>query len=118
MKFLIDAQLPKSLSEFLNMKGFNSVHTLDLPQKNRTSDAAILEFVTSENRIVVSKDVDFLNSHVIKSLPSKLIMIKTGNISNKQLIEIFDRNLDLIIRMIKHSNLVEVNQNFIAERRK
>jgi len=45
-------------------------------------------------------------------------MVKTGNISNKQLIEIFDRNLDLIIRMIKHSNLVEVNQNFIADRRK
>jgi predicted nuclease of predicted toxin-antitoxin system len=102
----------------LNGKGFDSIHTLDLPQKNRTSDAAIIEFVTSEKRIVVSKDVDFLDSHLIKSLPSKLIMIKTGNISNKQLIEIFDRNLDLIIRMIKHSNLVEVNQNFIAERRK
>jgi len=118
MKFLIDAQLPKSLSEFLNRKGFDSIHTIDLSEKNRTSDAEIIQLVTDGNRIVVSKDVDFLNSHIITRLPEKLIMVKTGNISNRQLIEIFDRNLDLIVRMIKHSNLVEVNQNFIAERRK
>jgi len=118
MKFLVDAQLPKSLSEFLNRKGFDSIHTIDLTQKNRTSDAEIIQLVTNENRIVVSKDVDFLNSHMVTRLPEKLIMIKTGNISNKQLIEIFDRNLDLIIRMIKQSNLVEVNQHFIAGSKK
>jgi predicted nuclease of predicted toxin-antitoxin system len=118
MKFLVDAQLPKSLSDFLIVKGFDSIHTIDLVKKNRTSDASIIRIVTDESRIVVTKDVDFLNSHLIKRLPEKLIMVKTGNISNKQLIEIFDKNLDLIIRMIKHSNLVEVNQNFIAERRK
>ncbi|NCU31982.1 MAG: hypothetical protein EOM23_03380 [Candidatus Moranbacteria bacterium] len=114
MKFLIDAQLPKSLSEFLNRKGFDSIHTLDLPKKNRTGDSEIIQLVTDENRIVVTKDVDFLNSHMINGLPEKLIMVKTGNISNKQLIEIFDKNLDLITRLIHYSNLVEVNQHYVA----
>jgi predicted nuclease of predicted toxin-antitoxin system len=114
MKFLIDAQLPKSLSEFFNRKGFDSIHTLDLPKKNRTSDTEIIQLVTDENRIVVTKDVDFLNSHMISSLPEKLIMVKTGNISNRQLIEIFDKNLDLITGLIKYSNLVEVNQQYVA----
>jgi len=118
MKFLVDAQLPKSLSGFFNRMGFDSIHTIDLAQKNKTSDASIIQLVTDENRIVVTKDVDFLNSHMISRLPEKLIMVKTGNISNKQLIEIFDRNLDLIVRMIKHSNLVEVNQHFIAGSKK
>ncbi len=114
MKFLIDAQLPKSMSEFLNRKDFDSIHTLDLPKKNRTCDAEIIQFADDENRIVVTKDVDFLNSHMISRLPEKLIMVKTGNISNRQLIGIFDRNLDLITGLIKYSNLVEVNQHYVA----
>lgn len=51
MKFLIDAQLPKSLSEFLNRKDFDSIHTLDLPKKNRTSDDEIIQFADDDNRI-------------------------------------------------------------------
>ncbi len=38
MKFIVDAQLPKSLSDLLNSRGFDSIHTLDLPNKNSTSD--------------------------------------------------------------------------------
>lgn len=118
MKFVVDAQLPKILSDFLNRKGFDSKHTLDLPLKNKTSDEEIIKLAGKENRIVISKDVDFLDSHLLNILPKKLIMVKTGNIPNKQLIEIFDKNLNLIMEMIKRSNLVEVNQSFIAERKK
>ncbi len=118
MKFLVDAQLPKNLSDFLIGRGFDSIHTIDLPHKNRTSDKGIIQFAETQNRIIISKDVDFLNSHLIKSLPSKLVIVKTGNISNRKLIEIFDSSLDLIIRMLKHSDLVEVNQKFIADRKK
>lgn len=115
MKFVVDAQLPRILSDFLNRQGHDSIHTLDLPLKNKTSDAEIIHLAGKENRIIISKDVDFLNSHLLKLLPKKLIMVKTGNIPNKRLIEIFDANLDLIMEMIKNSDLVEVNQTFIAE---
>ena len=43
MRFLVDAQLPKKLSRFLNEKGFESIHTLDLPNGNKTTDAEIIE---------------------------------------------------------------------------
>jgi len=39
MKFIVDAHLSKKLSLFLNEKGFDSIHTLDLPNKNSTSDS-------------------------------------------------------------------------------
>lgn len=38
MKFLIDAQLPRRLAHQLEVAGFETTHTLDLPQGNRTTD--------------------------------------------------------------------------------
>jgi predicted nuclease of predicted toxin-antitoxin system len=29
MRFVVDAQLPKSLSDLINSKGYDSIHTLD-----------------------------------------------------------------------------------------
>lgn len=115
MKFIVDAQLPKSLSNFLIKKGYDSLHTLDLPEKNKTKDTQIAKLANKEQRFVISKDVDFLKSFMIKSEPRKLIMVKTGNISNKELVRLFDENLDVIIQMISRSNLIEINQTEIAE---
>ncbi|EAW39007.1 hypothetical protein L8106_01792 [Lyngbya sp. PCC 8106] len=41
MKFLIDAQLPMRLARILQIAGYDTVHTLDLPQKNATPDTEI-----------------------------------------------------------------------------
>lgn len=59
MKFIIDAQLPKALAVFLNYKGLDAIHTLELPAKNQTKDNQITDFAISENRIVITKDQDF-----------------------------------------------------------
>ncbi len=75
MRFIVDAQLPKSLSDFLKWKGFDSVHTLELPDKNNTKDEWINKLSISEKRIVITKDIDFLESFLIKSEPKKLILI-------------------------------------------
>ncbi|MBT0810076.1 DUF5615 family PIN-like protein [Litoribacter ruber] len=115
MKFLVDAQLPKSLSDFLVKKGFDSIHTLELPDKNNTTDRQILEVATKDKRIVISKDADFLESFIINSQPRKLILVKTGNLPNNQLLGIFDRNLEVLISMISRSNLIEINSAEIVE---
>jgi predicted nuclease of predicted toxin-antitoxin system len=65
--------------------------------------------------IVISKDVDFLESNILKSSPRKLILVRVGNISNKQLIDIFNENLEILVRMIARSNLLEVGKTEIAE---
>jgi len=43
MKLIIDAQLPRKLSYFFISRGIDSVHTLDLPEKNLTPDSEIIE---------------------------------------------------------------------------
>ena len=115
MRFIVDAQLPKALSDFLNYKGCSSVHTSELPDQNRTKDIYISKLANEENRIVISKDVDFLESFLIKSEPQKLIIVKTGNISNKHLMKIFEDNFTLILAMISRSNLIEISSTEIAE---
>jgi len=82
MRFVVDAQLPKSLSDLINSKGYDSIHTLDLPKANATQDNEILELSTRENRVVVTKDNDFLDSFLLIGKPKKLIFVKTGNIKN------------------------------------
>jgi predicted nuclease of predicted toxin-antitoxin system len=65
MRFVVDAQLPKSLSDLINSKGYDSIHTLDLPKANATQDHEILELCIRENRVVMTKDNDFLDSYLL-----------------------------------------------------
>jgi len=51
MKFIVDAQLPKSLATFLLEKGFDAIHTSDLPDGNETKDSEIKRLSAAENRI-------------------------------------------------------------------
>ena len=62
MRFLVDAQLPKPLSDFLQTVGHDSVHTLDLPDGNRTSGDEINRISVEQERVLVSKDTDFVDS--------------------------------------------------------
>lgn len=116
MKFLLDAQLPKKLSEFLNWKGYNSIHTLDLPDKNRTKDTQINDISIKQNRIVISKDLDFVESLLVSNKPYKLIYLVVGNISNRELLEIFSKNIDKIVKSIENARLIEITKSKIVVR--
>jgi len=85
MRFLVDAQLPRRIVGWLNKAGCDAVHTRDLPAGNRSSDKQLLEFAEQEQRVVVTKDEDFVNSHLLSGRPAKLLLVSTGNISNREL---------------------------------
>jgi len=115
MKFIVDAQLPKTLAQFLREKGFDVIHTSELPDGNDTTDAEINRLSLAEKRIVISKDGDFYDSFTATKEPYKLLHIKTGNIKNSQLIELFEKNLELIIAELSESSVVQINQNYIIK---
>ena len=71
MRFIVDAQLPRRLARWLAARGHDVLHTLDLPNGNSTPDAAIVELACRENRIVVTKDADFVNSHLLTVITIK-----------------------------------------------
>lgn len=74
MKFLVDAQLPRRLSQRLDALGHNATHTLDLPKGNRTPDAVINELSAAEERVVVTKDADFVDALIVQGVPYKLLL--------------------------------------------
>jgi len=108
MKYLIDAQLPKRLSDTLNTKGYDSIHTHDLPDKNRTKDRDIISISLSDQRIVVSKDSDFVDSILLLAKPFKLLFISTGNIPNDKLLHLFMANIESIDQAFNSNDLIEL----------
>ncbi len=79
MRFLVDAQLPRRLIYRLREAGHDAVHTLDLTGGNRTVDGEINRLSVAEERIVVSKDADFVDSLLLRGVPHKLLLISTGH---------------------------------------
>lgn len=72
--------------------GHDVVHTLDLPLANRTSDQAIQEIASQQDRVVITKDRDFVISFVLCGEPVKLLFVSTGNLSNRVLEALFARH--------------------------
>jgi predicted nuclease of predicted toxin-antitoxin system len=106
MKFLIDAQLPPSLKLLFISKGYDCIHTLDLMMQNDTSDRMINYISVTEQRIVITKDADFLDSFIVKQEPYKLILVKLGNTSKNELLQFFANKFDEIIEKIKTEQMI------------
>ena len=114
MKFLVDAQLPRRIVYRLREAGQDAVHTLDLPEGNRTSDAEILSLAAREQRILVTKDADFVNSFVVARQPEKLLLISTGNITNPALEALLLPNIAAIIVAFAGGTFVELTRTTLV----
>ena len=75
-------------------------------------DWDIADYADRNDQILITKDLDFSNSHLIIGKPKKLIKIYLGNISNDELIEIFDSNLEKVEKVNAESNqfMIEVHK--------
>lgn len=111
MKFIIDAQLPRRLVIMLRELGYEAQHTWGLEQGNRTPDDDISLLADRQDAIVVTKDADFVDTHILKRTPGKLLIITTGNISNRRLLQLFRDHMQAIASALEHSSLVELNQS-------
>jgi predicted nuclease of predicted toxin-antitoxin system len=113
MKFIIDAQLPRHLAILLQNAGYDAIHTLDLPQRNNTSDSNINALSIAEERIVITKDSDFVDSFLTIRQPYKLLLVSTGNIKNSDLEAIFAANLPQVVDLLSQHNYIEIDRSTI-----
>ena len=84
-----------------------------MANKNKSTDEEINQLSIKEQRIVISKDIDFYNRHLLKAEPYKLIFLTTGNISNEKLMDIVKRNLEKILEEIHFNQIVEITRTSI-----
>lgn len=108
MKFLIDAQLPHRMAGWLGSAGCDAVHTLDLPDGNRTTDTQVIEIADREQRVVVTKDADFVNTHTLNGQPAKLLLISTGNIGNQALEALLRPLIPELVREFQANSFLEL----------
>jgi predicted nuclease of predicted toxin-antitoxin system len=113
VKFLVDAQLPRHFARWLNEAGHDALHTLDLPHKNATPDAEVIARAKQDGRIVVTKDDDFVQSHLLTGEPL-LLLIATGNISNAKLENLFRANLPGMVSAFESSHFVEITREMLV----
>lgn len=112
-RFIVDAQLPVTIANFLKYKGHDAIHTSELPNGNATTDTEIKKITINENRILITKDDDFLQSYLLFKAPPKLLLIRTGNISNKDLHLIFHNGITVICRLFTKHSLIEITRGEI-----
>lgn len=110
MKFLIDAQLPATLTKVFIESGFDCIHTLELPYKNLTSDETIREISLKENRIVITKGTDFFHSFILNRKPYKLVFITVGNLRIKEIAQLLVLHFQDIVAAAKDNSIIELNK--------
>ncbi|MDQ3989025.1 MAG: DUF5615 family PIN-like protein [Actinomycetota bacterium] len=59
------------------------------PDGNRTTDARIAELADGSDRVIVTKDRDFRDGHLLARSPRRLLVVATGNITNTALLALF-----------------------------
>lgn len=96
MKLLCDVHISYKVVNFLAKYADEVIHINNILDKWYTTDKAICEYADEHDFIVISKDKDFKNSHLIHSSPRKLLLIALGNLSSDHIINTLGRALKII----------------------
>jgi predicted nuclease of predicted toxin-antitoxin system len=100
----------------LGAAGCDAVHTLDLPHGNRTTAEQINDVADGEQRVLITKDADFVDTHVLRGRPARLLLISTGNISNRNLEALMVPLIPDIVREFGSHVFVELGRSGITVR--
>ena len=111
MKFLVNAQLPRWLAFWLQQRGHDVIHTFHLTQQNRTPDPFLLALSNQDARVLITKDTDFEITHELGQGPPKLLLITTGNIHNDELLALFVRHDETLVRLLSQHTFPELSRS-------
>ena len=85
MKLLLDANISWRLCAFLTENFGECAHINKIDMPYPAKDSEIWQYAKDHEYIIVTQDTDFLHFLEIKGYPPKLILLKTGNTSRKQM---------------------------------
>jgi predicted nuclease of predicted toxin-antitoxin system len=108
MKFIVDAQLPPALARFLTDKGEDVIHVLDVAMME-SSDSEIWERAVKDNLVIITKDEDFQIRASVSTIFPKIVWVRIGNCSRKELLNYFEHHWKQIKQELDNgANLVEL----------
>lgn len=88
MNFLVDAQLPPLLCDWIiNNIDHNARHVSTLEKGLVSTDSKIWEVALKFNETIITKDSDFFDRALVTDRSPIVLHITLGNCSNSQLLE-------------------------------
>ena len=100
MKFLVDAQLPPALAQFLRSKGHEAKHVLDIDLV-RTDDTTIWNHACQSALVIITKDDDFRDRVLLSEPKTSVVLLHVGNCSNRALLQWFAPLLSDIVEQLQ-----------------
>lgn len=108
MNFIVDAQLPPALVDWLVEQGHEAMHVADLGLRDAT-DGAIWAQAQSQNAIILTKDADFAERAARDSSGPVIVWLRVGNATNRSLLQwIWPRWPQIISLLEAQHRLIEV----------
>ena len=95
MKLLLDENLAPQLAASLQSSFPDSAHVRDVGLKS-ASDIEVWEYAGANGFVVVSKDWDFQQLSFVRGAPPKVIWIRRGNCSVRELDELLRSQVEVI----------------------
>jgi predicted nuclease of predicted toxin-antitoxin system len=113
VKFLVDANLPPRLCNWLRSRRHEAEHLADRNLLTAT-DTEIWERGRVEHVVIFSKDVDFYDRALLFGAPPQVLHVSVGNCSNARLFSIIEAHwIDVEIGLTSGSKLVSIIQDRI-----
>lgn len=95
------------------------MHTAALADGNRTTDRRIAELADDEGRVVVTKDQDCRDGHLLTRSPQRLLVVSTGNIASAALLSLVETHLAAVLNTFDEADFVELGpSSLIVYRRR
>jgi predicted nuclease of predicted toxin-antitoxin system len=95
MKLLFDENLSHKLARSLVDIFPNSLHVRDVGLK-ATDDPLVWDYAKDNDFMIVSKDADMHDLSLLFGNPPKVVWVRLGNCSTRQVEELFRRDFDVI----------------------
>jgi predicted nuclease of predicted toxin-antitoxin system len=88
VRFLVDAQLPPALAQFLIESGHAAEHVFDIGLE-RAEDSSIWDQATLHSAVIITKDEDFAVRATLNPQGPAVVWLRIGNCSNRALLQWF-----------------------------
>ncbi len=104
MKLLFDENLSPKLSNCVNDLFPNSLHVRDVGMK-ATTDSVVWNFAKENDFMIVSKDADMHDLSLVFGNPPKVIWLRLGNCSTREVENLLRQNFETIKLFYNNKNL-------------
>jgi predicted nuclease of predicted toxin-antitoxin system len=108
MRFIVDAQLPPALAQWLSLRGHEAEHVLDQDMQS-ASDTVIWDYAVRVSATIITKDEDFGRRRVLAIDGPSIVWIRVPNTRRAALLSWFENMFpDIIVALKRGEALVEV----------